>query len=144
MRHSSPPVAGLGLMEIVTYKADAPNEALARIRSRTVQMNPELVARVAELIEGVRAGGDEALIHYTEKFDGVRLRPGEIRVDAEFIKAMAARAEARTVDAFRQAIANVRAFHEHQREADWQISLADGVTIGQRILPVAAAGLYVP
>ena len=131
-------------MEIVTYKADAPNEALARIRSRTVQMNPELVARVAELIEGVRAGGDEALIHYTEKFDGVRLRPGEIRVDAEFIKAMAARAEARTVDAFRQAIANVRAFHEHQREADWQISLADGVTIGQRILPVAAAGLYVP
>jgi histidinol dehydrogenase len=132
------------LMEIVAYKPNASNAALERIRSRTLQMNPELIARVAEIIEGVRAGGDEALIHYTEKFDGVILQPGEIRVDAEFIKEMAARADARTVDAFRQAIANIRAFHEHQREADWQISLADGATIGQRIRPVAAAGLYVP
>jgi histidinol dehydrogenase len=57
---------------------------------------------------------------------------------------MAARADARAIDAFRQAIANIRAFHEHQREADWQISLTDGATIGQRIRPVASAGLYVP
>jgi len=47
-------------------------------------------------------------------------------------------------EAFRQAIGNVRAFHEHQRETDWQISLADGATVGQRIRAVAAAGLYVP
>ena len=72
-------------------------------------MNPELIARVADIIEGVRAGGDEALIHYTEKFDGVTLKPGEIRVDADFIKEMAARADARTVEAFRSAISNVRA-----------------------------------
>ena len=131
-------------MEIVAYKPNASSAALQRIRSRTLQMNSELIARVADIIEGVRAGGDEALIHYTEKFDGVTLQPGEIRVDAEFIKAMAARADARAVDAFRQAIANIRAFHEHQREADWQISLTDGASVGQRIRPVAAAGLYVP
>jgi histidinol dehydrogenase len=131
-------------MEIVAYKPNASNAALERIRSRTLQMNPDLVARVAEIIEGVRAGGDEALIHYTEKFDGVTLRPGEIRVTADFIKEMAARADARAVEAFRQAIANVRAFHEHQIEADWRISLADGATVGQRIRPVTAAGLYVP
>lgn len=131
-------------MEIVTYNPNAANAALARIRSRTLQMNPELTARVAEIVEGVRAGGDEALIHYTEKFDGVTLQPDEIRVPAEFIREMAARADARAVEAFRQAIANVRAFHEHQREADWQISLADGATVGQRIRAIAAAGLYVP
>ena len=131
-------------MEIVTYTSKAASAALERIRSRTLQMNPDLLARVAEIVEAVRAGGDEALIHYTEKFDGVTLRLNEIRVDPEFIEAMAARADARAVDAFRQAIANVRAFHEHQREADWQVSLASGATVGQRIRPVAAAGLYVP
>src|SRR5438105_1426 len=131
-------------MEIVAYKADRSSAALERIHSRTLQMNPELIARVAEIIEGVRAGGDEALIHYTEKFDGVTLQPDEIRVDAEFIRAMAARADAGAVQAFRQAIGNVRAFHEHQRETDWQISLADGATVGQRMRAVAAAGLYVP
>ena len=131
-------------MEIVSYTPNATNAALERIRSRALQMKPELIARVADIIEGVRAGGDEALIHYTEKFDGVTLAPGEIRVDAEFIKAMAARADARAVAAFREAINNVRAFHEQQRESDWQTSPADGVVVGQRILPVAAAGLYVP
>ena len=131
-------------MEIVDYKPNASSPALERIRSRGLSMNPDLVARVAEIIEGVRAGGDEALIHYTEKFDGVTLEPSEIRVDASFIKAMAARADARAVAAFREAIGNVRAFHEQQRESDWQTSPADGVTVGQRIRPVVAAGLYVP
>src|SRR3982751_5790726 len=110
-------------MEIITYNPKRASAALERIRSRTLQMNPELIARVADIIEGVRAGGDEALIHYTEKFDGVTLQPREIRARAEFIQEMAARADARAIDAFRQAIANIRAFHEHQREADWQISL---------------------
>src|SRR4051794_16211663 len=59
------------MMEIVAYKPNASSAALQRIRSRTLQMNPELIAHVADIIEGVRAGGDEALIHYTEKFDGV-------------------------------------------------------------------------
>ncbi|HJQ25963.1 MAG TPA: histidinol dehydrogenase [Blastocatellia bacterium] len=131
-------------MEIVTYTPKTTSAALERIRSRTLQMNPDLLARVAEIVEAVRAGGDEALIHYTEKFDGVTLRLDEIRVDAEFIEAQAARADARAVAAFRQAIANVRAFHEHQRESDWQVSLAAGATVGQRIRAVAAAGLYVP
>jgi histidinol dehydrogenase len=131
-------------MEIVTYKTNQPSAALERIRSRTLQMNPDLIALVADIVEGVRAGGDEALIHYTEKFDGLTLKPNEIRVDADFIKAMAARADARAVEAFRSAISNVRAFHEHQREADWQTSPAEGVTVGQRIRAIAAAGLYVP
>jgi histidinol dehydrogenase len=131
-------------METLAYKANLANAALERIRSRSLQMNPDLIARVAEIVEGVRAGGDEALVHYTEKFDGVTLKPQEIRVDGDFIETMAARADARAVEAFRSAIGNVRAFHEQQRESDWQTSPAEGVTIGQRIRPVAAAGLYVP
>jgi histidinol dehydrogenase len=131
-------------MEIITFKANQKNSALQRIRSRALQMNPELLARVTEIVDGVRAGGDEALIHYTHKFDGAELTAATLRVDREFIESAAARAEARTVAAFRQAIDNVRAFHSHQKESQWQIEAADGVRLGQRILPVAAAGLYVP
>src|SRR6185295_16061558 len=110
----------------------------------SLHTNAELIARVAEIVEGVRAGGDEALIHYTEKFDSVTLATNEIRVAPEFIREAASRADARAVEAFRQAINNVRAFHERQRERDWQMLNADGATVGQRILAVAAAGLYVP
>lgn len=131
-------------MEIATYKPGTANAALDRIRSRSLQMNAELMARVAEIVDGVRAGGDEALIHYTEKFDGISLKPDEIRVHADFIRGTASRAETRTVEAFRKAIKNVRAFHERQRESDWQMATEDGAMVGQRMLPVASAGLYVP
>jgi histidinol dehydrogenase len=131
-------------MEIVNYKSNSNSPALERIKSRSLQMNPELVARVSEIVEGVRAGGDEALIHYTGKFDGVELTPATIRVDAEFIHKAAAKADLRTLEAFRQAIENVKTFHAHQKEQDWEIKTAEGAKLGQRILPVSAAGLYVP
>ena len=131
-------------MEILNYSSTVSNAALERIRSRTLQMNPDLIARVAEIVDGVRAGGDEALIHYTEMFDGITLKPEDIRVSEESIKQSAARADESAVAAFRQAIGNVRAYHEHQRESDWRMTITPGSTVGQRIRPVAAAGLYVP
>lgn len=131
-------------MEIVTYKANLKNSALERIQSRVVQMNPDLVARVTEIVEGVHAGGDEALIHYTEKFDGAELTPATIRVEADFIHQAASKADPRTVEAFRQAIENVKTFHAHQKERDWQMKTAEGAILGQRVLPVSSAGLYVP
>jgi len=131
-------------MEIINYTPGGASPALARIRSRSLQMNPELTARVAEIVDGVRAGGDEALIHYTAKFDGVTLRADELRVDPSFIRGAASRARASAVEAFRKAIENVRAFHERQRETGWRMTSADGATVGQRILPVASSGLYVP
>jgi histidinol dehydrogenase len=131
-------------MEIVSYKPGARNAALDRISSRSLQMNAELIARVAEVVDGVRAGGDEALIHFTREYDGVSLQPHEIRVDPDFIQSAARRADSRSLEAFRHAIRNIRAFHEHQRESNWQMTIEDGATVGQRILPVASAGLYVP
>ncbi|MFY9557366.1 MAG: histidinol dehydrogenase [Blastocatellia bacterium] len=131
-------------MEVVTYKAGEVNAVLERLRSRSLEMNREFVARVAEIIEGVRSGGDDALIRYTKQFDGIELRPAELRVDPDFIRTQAARADSRVVEAFRTAILNIRVFHEHQTERDWQIATEDGAVLGQRILPVASAGLYVP
>ena len=131
-------------MEVISHKADGSNEQLRRIRSRSLHINSDLIARVSEIVEGVRSGGDEALINYTRRFDGIELKASELRVDTDFIRAQAARADSRVLEAFRQAIKNIRAFHGHQREQDWQITTEDGAVVGQRILPVASAGLYVP
>jgi histidinol dehydrogenase len=131
-------------MEIVNYKTGVANEVLDRIRSRSLRMEPELVAGIATIVEGVRSGGDEALVQFTRKFDGVTLDPAELRVESEFIRQAASRAEPRAVEAFRLAIRNVRAFHEHQRESGWETATEEGAVIGQRVLPVASAGLYVP
>lgn len=132
------------MIEIVRYNAGESNAALDRISSRGLDANAELIASVTAIIEGVRSGGDEALVAYTKQFDGVELRPENIRVDPDFIKSAAAKADTTVVDAFRLAIRNVRVFHERQRESDWAMTDEDGVVVGQRILPVRSAGLYVP
>jgi len=107
-------------------------------------MNPDLIARVASIVDAVRAGGDEALLHFTTEFDGVKLQPSEIRLSAESIDASAARADQFTVQAFRKAIENVRAFHSREVESGWTIQSESGSELGLRVLPIASAGLYVP
>lgn len=132
------------MIEIVSYNTGESNPALDRIRSRGLDSNAELIANVTAIIEGVRSGGDEALVAYTKQFDGFELQPEAIRVDPEFIRNAASKAESNVVAAFRLAIKNVRAFHERQRESGWSMTNEDGAVVGQRIRPVASAGLYVP
>jgi histidinol dehydrogenase len=131
-------------MEISSYTSGSFNAALDRIRSRAVAVNPELMARVSSIVEAVRKEGDAALIRYTELFDGVGLRASDLKVAPEFISEMAGRASPSTVEAFRRAIANVREFHNRQIERSWEMTTDGGARVGQRVLPVSAAGLYVP
>jgi len=119
-------------------------EKLARILGRGVAADAALAALVAGIVEDVRRRGDAALADYTERFDGVRLRPAEFRVEESALRASAARCDARVLEALRASIRNVRAFHEHERAEGWEFEAARGVRLGQRVTPVEAAGLYVP
>ena len=117
---------------------------LAAILGRSVAADAGLTAAVARIVEDVRRRGDAALADYTERFDGVRLRPAEFRVKESALRDSAARVEARVLEALRASIRNVRAFHERERSDSWEMETGRGVRLGQRVTPVEAAGLYVP
>ena len=117
---------------------------VARIKGRSVSADAELMSVVAEIVEEVRARGDAALLDYTARFDGVRMRASELRVDEAALRESASRVGARVLEALRECIRNVRAFHEHERAESWEFEAARGVRLGQRVTPVEAAGLYVP
>jgi histidinol dehydrogenase len=117
---------------------------LAHIAARSVALDVELMRSVGAVVEDVRRRGDAALVDYTERFDGVKLAPGEIRVDAEQLRRSAERADADVCHALREAARRVRAFHEREREESWEMETEAGVRLGQRIAPLERAGLYVP
>lgn len=131
-------------MEIAAYTPGMANPVLDRIRSRTLEASQDIVARVMEIVEGVRAGGDEALIHYTEKFDRLVIEPRDLKVSLDTIRDAASQIDPRAAAAFIRAIRNVRMFHERQQESSWSITGQDGSTLGMRVLPIRSAGLYVP
>ncbi len=93
------------------------------------------------IVEGVREGGDEALLDYTERFDGVR--PENLRVPVEDIERAREGLSAELAESFGFAIENVRAFHRREMERSWETSRG-GATVGQRVRPIRRAGLYVP
>ncbi len=117
---------------------------LQAIRDRNVALDDALVGEVSAIIRDVRTRGDEALLDYTERFDGVQLRASELRVSEETLHRSAQKLDSFLLESLREAIRNVCAFHEHQREESWEITPAEGVMLGQRISPIARAGLYVP
>ena len=133
------------MIEVIGKTDDARRRAkLAQIEGRSVALDAELTSGVAAIVEDVRRRGDAALVEYTEKFDGVRLEPKEFRVDVESLRRSAERADPRVVEALREAVKRVRAFHERERADSWEFDAGNGVRLGQRVTAIERAGLYVP
>jgi histidinol dehydrogenase len=105
---------------------------------------PEQNAAVRDIVEAVRREGDAALLRFTQQFDGVALRPDELRVPQEEIEAAYGRVEPAFLTALRQAAANIRAFHEKQKRTSWTDVQPDGTMLGLIIRPLKRVGLYVP
>ncbi|HEY6802832.1 MAG TPA: histidinol dehydrogenase [Pyrinomonadaceae bacterium] len=119
-------------------------ELISRLVARSVGIDADLLALVSNIINEVRQRGDAALIDYAKRFDRVEMTAAELRVSAETLKKTAATISDEVLNALREAIANVRIFHERQREDSWTITTTQQSVLGQRITPIEAVGLYVP
>ena len=99
---------------------------------------------VAGVIEDVRQRGDAAVRHYSEKFD--RWSPESFRLGAEEIERIVDTVPAEVLDDLRTVQANVRAFAQHQLESmrEIEVETQPGVFLGQKHLPIAATGAYIP
>src|ERR1044071_2485168 len=95
------------------------------LAARSVVFDQELMSVVGAIVDDVRARGDEALIEYTARFDKVELK--ELRIREEQLRRFAEGVDERVIVALREAIRNVRVFHERQVEESWTINPADGV-----------------
>jgi len=134
------------MVEIVRLNSADPegSQRLQRILSRTNGLDSEVLVRADAVVRDVRARGDAALVEYTARFDGVTLTPGTLRASRVQIDELASRVDQNLIAAMREAIANIRRYHEHQRARDWEIECLNGVRLGQRISPLENVGLYVP
>lgn len=99
---------------------------------------------VAQIIEKVRTGGDQALFDYTKEFDHCELNKDSIQVTREEIEEAYGKMEPDFVEVIRKAADNIRTFHQKQVRNSWFDVQPDGSLLGQKITPIARAGVYVP
>lgn len=98
---------------------------------------------VREIVEQVRAEGDRALLDLTERFDGVRLTPGGLRVVASEIDDAYAAAPRALIEALEEAAARLKEFSRRQLIPSWSEGIGGG-ELGEMVHAVERAGLYAP
>ena len=97
---------------------------------------------VAEIITKVRQEGDQALFYYTEKFDHAAFDEFQVP-EADFQAAMEQVGQ-EFLAILEEAAENIRAFHRHQLRSSFVVTERPGVVLGQKVMPLARVGLYVP
>jgi sulfopropanediol 3-dehydrogenase len=98
---------------------------------------------VSDMLTQIEAGGEDKAREYAEKLDNYT---GNIVVTEEEIAAASAKIPQSIKDDIQFSYDRVRGFAEKQREAliDFEVELSPGLYAGQKQIPVATAGCYVP
>ena len=114
--------------------------------------NKELFARnvptknvadtVSEIIENVKQNGDKALKEYTKRFDGVKT--DSITVTEEEIREAVSQTDPEFLLVLQRAADNIRKFHSRQVRNSFIINDENGIVMGQKVIPIDRAGIYVP
>ena len=125
------------MIKIMKYGEVAPDEIFARVEPVV-----DVEAIVTDIIQNVRQRGDEALFEYCEKFDKAKL--DTLLVTPEEIQEAARAVGEEFLEILKKAAANIRKFHSKQVRNSFIINDEDGILMGQKIIPVDRAGLYVP
>lgn len=127
-------------MKIYKESLDAMLSIVRQYTQQTTDM--EIERRVYDIIENVRANGDAALREYSEKFDGVKL--DDFKVDQSIIDAAWDNLPEDLKHALLVAKKNITEFHSREIEQGFVDMDTPGITRGQKVMPLARVGLYVP
>lgn len=125
------------MISILKYSEVDNNAIFARAQST---INVEQI--VADIINNVRTNGDKAVYEYCEKFDKAKL--SSLLVSEQEIEEAVQSVEPKFLEILEKAASNIRKFHEKQVRNSFIINDENGIVIGQKIIPVDRAGLYVP
>jgi histidinol dehydrogenase len=119
--------------------------ALEQLLTREAEADRQVETAVQEIITAVRERGDEAVLEFTERFDG--WRPSS----AAALEVPVSRCEQALVaideslrEALERSAERIRSYAEHQRLESWSYTEADGTLLGQQVTAMDRAGLYVP
>jgi histidinol dehydrogenase len=129
------------LVKVLDARDADPKNIVAQLRRPGGFLSEKVRDTARRIVTDVRDRGDEALLEYTERFDGVR--PDPVRVSLEEIREGRTALDREVEQAFRVAIENVRFFHKRELDRPFETSRA-GATVGQRVRPVRRVGVYVP
>ena len=126
-------------------KSIKPNsKELVKLYNRGIDLKKSVRDKVSNIIEGVQAHGDEALVRYTKQFDNIKIKPRQLKVTTGEVNGAYQNMDPNLVNSFKVAIENVAQFYKKQLKKSWKIKDKEGIMLGERITPLESVGIYIP
>lgn len=131
-------------MRIVKLTDETKNNILEDLLKRSPNSYGKFEAAVNDILLNVRTNKDEALFKYTKDFDKADINASNIVVTKEEIEEAYTKVDPALVDVIRKSLKNIKEYHEKQKQYSWFDSKPNGTILGQKVTPLARAGVYVP
>lgn len=115
-----------------------------KLCNRFINRKRRVVHTVERIIKDIQNFGDQALVQYTRKFDGVKLQIRNIRVTESEISAAFQNINPQFVNQIKQIISNITKFHQNQLLKSFRIKTDEGAILGEEVQPLEKVGIYIP
>lgn len=136
--------SSLAIKRLDATQADFSAQLDAHLQ-REMIVADEVTATVSGILADVRRRGDEAVLEYTQRFDGFEAHSlSQLRVSREQMQASLEALEPQQREALTVAADRIRSYHEKQKQESWQYTEADGTVLGQKVSPLKRVGIYAP
>ncbi len=131
-------------MKTVKLNAKTQKDLLNTLLKRSPNNYTQYEAVVTEIVNNVRQNGDKAVFEYTKEFDKWDINESNIRVTEAEINEAFENTDADFIEVLKRSADNISAFHRKQLRTSFIDTKPDGAILGQKILPIAVSGVYIP
>ena len=128
-------------MKVYNY-SELSKQELDKLCLRQLEDDATIKSRVADIVEAVKTGGDEALADFSRQFDNVNL--SRLYLDKAELELLASTIPQDAKAAIDTAFLNIKQFHAAQIRKEGSIETMPGVTCWRESRPIERVGLYIP
>ena len=131
-------------MRIVTLSKASRQNLLDSLLKRSPGNYGQYQDTVQEIVDRVKTKGDQALFELTRKFDWEGIDASNVKVTEAEVQEAYDTIDSQLVETIRKSLKNIREYHEKQKQYSWFDTTPEGTMLGQKVTPLASAGVYVP
>ena len=131
-------------MRIVTLSKESRQNLLDSLLKRSPGNYGQYQDTVQEIVDRVKTKGDQALFELTRKFDWEGIDASNVKVAEAEVQEAYDTIDPQLVETIRKSLKNIREYHEKQKQHSWFDTTPEGTMLGQKVTPLASAGVYVP
>ncbi len=131
-------------MKVIRHSDRDFADQIAGLTEKTSLFDAEIEQRTRAILEAVRSRGDDALLEFTERFDGAKLTADQLPVTRAELMTASLQADESLRSAITEAERNVASFARKSRRRNWQSSNSHGAIVGEKFDPFQRVGVYIP